>query len=297
MPTSKLSTTNNQATRTLVIGAGYLGRPLSFHLKRAGHDVVAVTRSLPETPILLGVLFRSCKVDKESYLQMLGEVQPDNIVVCWAPGKNEGEGYEQTYMHSMTALCQACNRFTPKHIVYTSSTSIYENDDGKWVEEVDLAQPNKHNQRILHQAEQQLLISTKQSGIKSTILRLSGLYGPERIPGLRRLRVGEPVRGHGNTWTNLIHRDDAIRAIERCFATGKTGIYNITDDAHHLRKDLYHSIAEVTGHDEITWSEKESASSKGKKISAQKAHDELGWVLRHPDHKEWILEYLKNHKN
>lgn len=277
------------------MGAGYLGRPLSFYLRKKGHTVLAVNRTPPTRPISLGVLFKQCDVKLSSYLELLEDFAPDNIIICWAPGKDDTGNYQIAYMDSMTTLCQAIEKHAPGHVIYTSSTGLYETNQGDPVREVDLGKPQAENARILLQAEEQLLIYSKKVEFKSTILRLSGLYGPERIPGLRRLRKHEPIPGHGNIWTNLVHRDDAIDAIDICLQKSPGGIFNITDDSNTTRSELYETISASTGLEMPAWQEPQPRKTEGKKILAEKAQQELGWKPKHENYKDWIKNYLESH--
>jgi nucleoside-diphosphate-sugar epimerase len=142
----------------------------------------------------------------------------------------------------------------PAHeLFFTSATSVYPQTDGGWVDEsspidVSLLSPAA---AILRTAEEKTLNTPAALVQRTWVLRLAGIYGPDRNHLLAALRSGQRVfGGDGSQWVNLIHRDDIVGAIRHFLATPARqpgGLYNIVDD-HPVRKaDLLAGLARTLG--------------------------------------------------
>jgi nucleoside-diphosphate-sugar epimerase len=103
----------------------------------------------------------------------------------------------------------------PSRVLFTSSTAVYGQMRGEWVDASSPTHPRGFAGQIMLSAERLL----HGSRLPSTVLRLGGIYGPGRTRLIDRVRSGEPmVRSDGPTYTNRIHRDDAAAAIAHLLA-------------------------------------------------------------------------------
>ena len=93
--------------------------------------------------------------------------------------------------------------------LHVSSTSVYGQEDGSWVDEDAPCQPTDTNGEIVLEAEQTL----RRQRPDASILRFAGIYGPGRLMRTASLLAGEPMRGDPDRWLNLIHRDDGARVL------------------------------------------------------------------------------------
>lgn len=127
---------------------------------------------------------------------------------------------------------------TPKTIVHTplplialSSTACYGDADSAFVKEDD-ALPTEYEQEVL-------------SNPQACLFRLSEIYGPGREIS-HRFSTKTHFPGSGNNPTNMIHLDDIVGAILFAMEHHLRGIYNLTDDDHMTRNELYSHYQKVT---------------------------------------------------
>ncbi len=168
----------------------------------------------------------------------------DHVVLSQAP-RGPDESYEKTYGEGTRCLLAAFGK-KPRQIVFVSSTGVYGTRDGSWVDEATdpaggfergIIPPR--SQALLH-AENLVLLS----GIPSVILRLGGIYGPGRNR-LRDIKEGRFTGTLTRSYTNRIHRDDAVSAIRLVMEKGKPGeIYLVVDDEPVTREVFYRWVYE-----------------------------------------------------
>jgi len=104
----------------------------------------------------------------------------------------------------------------PDRLVYTSSTGVYGDHDGAWVDEETPIDPTTEKTRVLAEAERVALEAAADVGIDGTVARFAGLYGPDRYR-LERYLDGPVTAGY----LNMIHRDDAAGAIRHLLETDR----------------------------------------------------------------------------
>lgn len=190
--------------RVLIAGCGYLGARIAQALAAEGHAVFALRRSA--TPAPTGCTAVQADLCDRATLRELPEV--DALVFSPTPDRRDEACYRRTYVEGAQNLAEALlARGMQPRWLHHSSTAIYEEASGAWVDEALLPEPRGFRARLLLESEQR----AARSGIEDVVaLRLAGLYGPGRTGMIRRLRAGEArVRG---AFTNRIHRDDAAAA-------------------------------------------------------------------------------------
>lgn len=190
--------------RVLIAGCGYLGARIAHTLAAGGHAVFAMRRSAVPAPA--GATALRADLCAPHTLRELPEVEA--VVFTPTPDRRDEPGYRRTYVEGARNLAEALRaRGMQPRWLHHSSTAIYEENSGAWVDEATRTGPRGFRARLLLESEQ----SAARSGIGDVVaLRFGGLYGPGRTGMIRRLRAGEArVRG---AWTNRIHRDDAAAA-------------------------------------------------------------------------------------
>lgn len=233
----------------LIAGCGYLGLELARQALTAGHRILALTRSPDSAASLNGAGIPALAADLSemaSLAKVAEKCPPDTAVVhCAAGGKGGGpDTYRAVYLEGMKnlrAVFAEASRF-----VFTSSTSVYAQTDGSIVTEDSPALPARETGRLLLAAENEAL---EAGGV---VLRLAGIYGPDRSVLLRQFLSGEsvidvrtePPATPDGRWINQIHRADAARALLLA-ATGvlPPGIYNCADSTPLLQRTLYTELA------------------------------------------------------
>ncbi|HLP78689.1 MAG TPA: NAD-dependent epimerase/dehydratase family protein, partial [Candidatus Paceibacterota bacterium] len=167
--------------RVLVVGCGYVGLPLGAELVRRGHEVFGLRRNADANAELMKAGIKPLTGDI-SRIEDLGGLprEYDWVVNCVASGGGTVEDYRQTYFVGTHNLLQWLKAMPPRKYIYTSSTSVYGQNDGSLVNENNPAEPAAETAKVLAATENLLLTAAKETGFPSVILRLAGIYGPER---------------------------------------------------------------------------------------------------------------------
>ncbi len=193
--------------KVLLVGCGDLGTKVASLLLQGQHDVVGVRRS--GKPISADVQCIKADVTDSSSLSPLMDVQPDILIYCVAANARTDESYRAHYVDGFkNVLLTQENNPQLKHVIFISSTRVYGQATAKPVDETVEALPSDFAGERLLEAEGLL----KQLTCGTTVIRLSGIYGPGRLYMVNMAK--EPNRWpETNKWTNRIHRDDAAAFI------------------------------------------------------------------------------------
>lgn len=199
----------------LLVGCGDLGTALAARLVAAGHRVTALKRSPPTHPVP-GVDYH--RVDVTQALPDLPDANFAQAFVILAPGARDVAAYRALYVDGIERLTTALGDRVG-HWFFVSSTSVYGQRHGEWVDEDSVTQPTTATARCLLAAERRLA----EVGTPATAIRFSGIYGPGRERLLRQITAGSGVQYHPPTYTNRIHRDDCVGILELLHRRGLAG--------------------------------------------------------------------------
>src|SRR5207247_1991336 len=112
----------------------------------------------------------------------------------------------------------------PKRFIYVSSSSVYGQTNGGWVDETSPTEPNEESGRIVLEAENLLRAKLP----NAIFLRFAGIYGPGRLLRRQTIERGDPIVGDADKWLNLIHVDDGARVILAAEERAEPGrVYNV----------------------------------------------------------------------
>jgi nucleoside-diphosphate-sugar epimerase len=190
-----------------------------------------------------------------------------------APG-----AYRDVYVRGMRRLLETLDRAKPPHVVYTSSSGIYGRNDGGWVDEDGDPEPRGHRALALAEAEQVLSAAAAEFGLRATILRLTGIVGPERGPHRRATQLAGRRRDDGDLYLNLVHADDVVEAICRVLARGVGGLFNVTSPRPLCRREFYDQIVSRQGLPAIEWTP--AGDALGKRVDGSRLERVLGFRPR-----------------
>jgi nucleoside-diphosphate-sugar epimerase len=183
-------------------------------------------------------------------------------------------------------------------VVYLSTIGVYGDANGAWIDEDAPTEPNSPRNRARVVAEQEWLALGARTGKKITILRLAGIYGPNRNAMLN-LREGKARRlvKSGQVF-NRIHVEDIARAIEAAFAPdAPSGVFNVTDDEPAPPQDVIAYAAErldIVAPPEIPFETADltpmarSFYSSNKRVSNRRLKEQLGVTLAYPTYREGL---------
>lgn len=266
-----------------IIGCGYIGRAAAHYWQAKGHTLLVTTRHASKVPELQKIADEVVLLTTEPDAFDAIVSQVDAILLSVAPDHHQSD-YEKTYLQSACNLYKALQHSTkPIHLLYTSSTSVYGEQEGRWVQEDMLPKPMTQQSIILLQTEIQLLeINRRYLQHKVCIFRLGEIIGPDREMEERLKKRQEPFPGDGSAFTNIIHREDVVSALDFSLGRGLYGLYNLCNDLHILRKELYQALSDKHHLSPPTWDQSKSNPYKGnKRISNTKIKDH-GYQFLYP---------------
>lgn len=257
------------------MGAGYVGMALLNFFQGGPHEIYITTTKESRAEELKsygkGVFVLDGNTDFRELIQGC-----DGMIVMVAPGRHLAN-YEETYLKTARRIKEALKeRQKPFYLLYTGSTSVCELEKD-WVTEETPLSPQSENAKILLETEQTFL----SCAVNTCILRLGGIYGPNReLTQRARSLSGMVMSGTGDEATNHIHLEDILRGINFCLDHSLTGLYHLVNDDHPTRKELYTALCETMGIPPPIW-KPDKIGKKGYKISNQKIKA-AGYVFKHP---------------
>jgi nucleoside-diphosphate-sugar epimerase len=298
--------------RVLIIGCGYVGLPLGVELVRQGHEVFGLRRSTAAENELkaAGIKPLAGDITRPEDLAKL-PVPFDWLVNCVAASGGGAEDYRRVYLQGTQNLVEwlapdsvprggiSARQALPKKFVYTSSTSVYGQNDGKLVDENSPAEPIAETAQVLVETEKVLLDAAQKKKFPAVILRVAGIYGPNRGYWLKQyLRNEAKIEGDGERILNMIHRDDLVGVIIAALENGRAGeVYNAVDDEPVSQRDCFGWLTATLGKGlppsapEDPKARKRGATNK--KVSNRKLKAELGYRFKYQSFREGYAAELQ----
>ena len=277
--------------RVLIVGCGYVGLPLGAELARQGHQVFGLRRSPGATAEMqaAGLTPLFADITRPGTLTALPR-DFDWVVNCTASGGGGPDDYRQIYREGNRHLIDWLAAAPPQKYVYTSSTSVYGQNDGSVVTETSPVQPAAETARILVETEDLLRAAVAERQFPAVIIRVSGIYGPARGHWFKAFLRGEArLEGDGSRWLNMIHRDDLIGVIISALQHAPVGeLYNAADHEPVRQRDFFAWLAEAlqrplppaVNADPETWRRR---GVTDKRVSNAKLRANLPYAFRYPD--------------
>lgn len=267
-----------------IIGCGYVGSAVSRLWYEAGNEVT-VTTTTPEKLSGLGQISSKAVTLTGNDLDSLKQVVANQDVVLLSVGSKQRtfDTYRQAYLETAQNVISAIQATSGvKQLIYTGSYGLINNKSGGIIDETIAVNPKDEFGDILHKTEQ-VLLSVPETEFKTCILRLAGIYGSGRelIKIFRRVS-GTTRPGTGESYTNWVHINDIVRAIN--FAKDKQlqGIYHLSSDESFTTKEFLQRLFQAHNLPSVTWdSSQTSARAYNMKLSNQKIKD-AGFEFAHP---------------
>jgi nucleoside-diphosphate-sugar epimerase len=265
-------------SRILIAGCGYTGRATADLFHAAGWDVEGWTRSVESADQDSNGPYRVRAVDISNRAAVAATADRFDVVIQCASTRGGGANeYQQIYFEGARALIEA---LSPERFIFCSSTSVYAQTGGEWVNEESAAMPVHETGKILRQTED----FVRQNG--GGVARLAGIYGPGRSALLRKFLSGAARLEKGDErYLNQAHRNDVARAL-LLLATlpDNPGVVNVSDNEPMTLRQCYDWLARklnrpIPPDGEIVGTRKRGASNK--RVSNQKLRA-LGWEPQFP---------------
>ncbi|MEY4685231.1 MAG: hypothetical protein RLZ25_1690 [Pseudomonadota bacterium] len=271
-----------------IVGCGDIGLRLARRLRAEGIPVAALARS----PL------RAQTLETEGITPFLGDLDestpaltlPGGIQTLYylAPPPPAGPG-DPRMRHGLAAL-----QTVPKRLIYISTSGVYGDCEGAWIDEEAPLKPKTDRARRRVEAERLVKDYAERTGCEVLVLRVPGIYGDGRLPETR-IRQGLPVIDpHEAPFSNRIHADDLAEACIRARTSGIPGhAYNISDGHPSTMTDYFWQVADHLGLPrppaiplaearEVLTPAMLSFMEESKRLDNRRMREELGVVLRYP---------------
>ncbi|WP_339460367.1 SDR family oxidoreductase [Nodularia spumigena] len=266
-----------------IIGCGYVGCAVAEFWQQKMTLMITATTTNPERIPTLQSLAQKVVVTQGNDREQLKSVLQNQDIVLLSIGAKGANVYEETYLNTAKTLVEILPDIPSiKQLIYTGSYSVYGDQNGAWVDEQTLAKPSHDNGKIL-KATEDVLLAASSDKLRVCILRLGGIYGPNRELMKIFSRVPGTTRpGNGEGAANWIHLDDIVGAIEFVRQHHLQGIYNLVDDAYLTTRQLLDSLLEKHDLPKVKWDNTlKNNRSYNTRVSNQKIK-EAGYKLIHP---------------
>ena len=265
-----------------ILGCGYVGSAVARLWHKNGHQVTVTTRTPEKVTQLSDIAHKVVILDGKDQ-NAIAKIIEHQDVVLFSIGAKRGDDYRQTYLGTTTNLVAAlANNNTVKHLIYTGSYGILGDQKGAWTDEAASVNPANENGVILSQTEE-VLLSLNSSKLQVCILRLAGIYGPGRelIKIFQKL-AGTTRPGTGKSYSNWVHLEDIVNAIELVRANQLYGIYNLNCDEILETGEFFRRLFETYNLPAINWdTEKVANRPYNLRLSNKKIKD-AGLKLIYP---------------
>lgn len=282
-----------QGQSILIAGCGDVGSRLGVQLNAAGWTVYGLRRSvslLPEgiRPVAGDLHNNACPAawPTESL---------DYLVYCAAATDHDEAGYRAAYVDGLRRvlawLAQQGQR--PKRLLFVSSSGVYGQQHGDWVDETSPAEAENYSGRIMREAEQLALASD----FPASVVRLTGIYGPGRKWLLTQVRQGYRVASEPPLYGNRIHVDDAAGLLAYLLQADARGV--ALDDCYIGVDDepapLHEVVAWLREQLHVShWSEESTVRRAGSKRCSNARAKALGWAPQYPSYREGYRVILRD---
>ena len=275
--------------RILLAGCGSIGTQLGLTLQAEGHEVFGLRRSAVALP------FTTLQADMSQPIpEGLLPERLDYIIHTGIPSERSDAGYIAGYPAAVQHLLEAVEVHPLKRFFFISSTAVYAQDDGSWVDECSPTEPQRYNGVRVLEAEG-LVTESSQPG---TCIRFGGIYGPGRTWLIRRVQAGAEVQSQPPKYTNRIHQDDCVGTIKFLLDLSEQGdsiddCYVAVDNDPADEVTVCSWLAEQMKAPQPTLTQAAADASQNKRCSNQRLLDR-GYQFKYPSFREGYLGILQS---
>jgi len=270
--------------RILIAGCGDIGVAAGQLLADDGHDVVGLRRTPPANDNKIRYI--KADLSNSADLEKL-DSGFELVIYILTPDDRSEQSYRNVFELGVANLL---NIFSKKNadtrFIFVSSTSVYGQTHGEWVDEKSVTEPNSITGKIIFQAERSFLAH----GNSNCIIRFSGIYGRNRSRLLDLVAKGGEVQYQPAYFTNRIHRDDCVAVLR--FLTNKMiagaaleSIYLASDDDPAAKWDVFNDLADKLGVERPAKAILPRGSDQNKRCSNRRLK-QLGYRFIYKSYKE-----------
>lgn len=267
--------------RLLIAGCGDLGVRLAGRVDEDWqvHGLRRRVEVLPETIVPV----RADLSDPESLSAVAG--QWDAVVYQATPDQYDVAGYRAAYFQGLANLFE---QVSARRLIFVSSTAVYGQDEGEWVDETSETRPARFNGRVLLEAE----ALAADLAPESVVLRFAGIYGPDRDFLVRKVVAAEArCRDKPPQWTNRIHAEDCAGVLAHLLTLDQPAPLYCASDSHPARRcEVLDWLAERL--DAAAPARETTTGGQGKRVANARLLAS-GYQLIHPDYRSGYHELLQ----
>jgi len=230
----------------LFLGCGDIAIRAGSRLQQRGWQVAGVRRDTAKLPA--GFIGVGADYTRPGSLDSLRELAPDFIVTTLNPSDRSLAGYTAGFERAMGNLLAGLGDHRPRHVLMASSTRVYAETDGGWVEEDSALSTQDPWAGAIIAAERLL----QQSGLAASVIRFAGIYGHAGGRLLARVSRGEICPPTPVSYTNRIHREDCAGLLSHLLEMAAAGrplapVYIGADDLPAPRHEVEAWLARRLG--------------------------------------------------
>ena len=274
----------------LIVGCGDVGTRLARSLIVSGRRPVGLVRTQPSADALgrQGIAPVVSNLDRP--VDEPPAAAEKGLVFYLVPPPKDAEGDDPRLRNFLSA----CGQERPSRIVYLSTSAVYGDCAGAWVDETRPPRPTSARGQRRLAAEQMLAQWSRETGGEHVILRVAGIYGPDRLP-LDRLADTVLIDEQEAPWSNRIHVDDLVSVLRAAAERGRSGrVYNVADGQPTTMTDYFFRVADAAGRPRprtVPLAAADRHLSAGmlefiresRRLDVTRMQRELGVRLRYPD--------------
>ena len=275
----------------LIVGCGSIGLQLAEELIAKGHSVTGFKRTTP-TSALSGINFFAVDITLKDQLKKL-PTDFDVVYFIVSPDGRNPDSYKAVYELGINNLLGIFEQAAanPQWIM-VSSTSVYGQTQGEWVDEDSLAEPENLTSRYIRQAEQRLTSISPQN----IVVRFSGIYGPGREYLIRMAQQGGAVQQDPPYYTNRIHQADCVSVLVYVLEQSLAGrvlqpYYVASDNDPAPLWEVMLWMAERLGCEPPAVKAFDNTAQSHKRCNNQRLKA-LGYEFKYPDYKSGYAELI-----
>lgn len=266
----------------LIVGCGDVGSRLALLLANDGHNVYGVRRS---AHVLPNVTMLQADISQPFSLPISNL---DYAYIILSPDSSNQAEYEKTFIDGVNHIRQALEPYSLKRVFFVSSTSVYGEEHGEWVNEDTPTYPQGFNGQVLCAAE-----ALVQQYWLASVVRFGGIYGEGRLRLIRWVESGKPV--NLGQWTNRIHVADAAALLaflltQHLQGRELEGCYVGVDDYPCLQDEVLDWLAQELDLPPVP--KMASTGANNKRISNKRVKA-LGYQFLYPSFREGYGKMLR----
>lgn len=269
--------------RVLIAGCGHVGSRLAGILAQSGAEVLALRRR-PGAELSGVTTLCADLCDPETLATLPRSL--DAVVFCASPSSPDERGYRKIFVEGLRNLTEAltAHEKPPGRLIFTSSTAVYGQSNGEWVDETSPTRPRRFNGEVLLEAEKSL----HDGPLPGCVVRLGGIYGPGRVSRIERVRAGQVRLDPGAPhYTNRIHLEDAARSLMHLLTLRSVApVYLGVDDEPAPDNDVLRFLAAELGLAEPPMAESLSSRRSGSKRCRNGRLIASGYRLAYPSYRQ-----------